>query len=155
MGICDGSNGASLLVEYSDDPTKTWNDPTHTWNNVSGVTGTLDVSGGDKPSGEFRTHGGVVAALGAVGLQNVNLNVVFQNSASSFLEFLTDSWDGTGTACFYLRWSYNQGASGALRRTAKVALMTNPFTGGDPANPIVSKQLAFVVDGVINRDAVT
>ncbi|MBE2198475.1 MAG: hypothetical protein IAE79_07670 [Anaerolinea sp.] len=155
MGICDGSSGARLLVQYSDDPSLAWNAVTHTWNDVSGVTGTLDVSGGDKPSGEFRTHNGVIAALGDVGLQNINLNVVFQNSASSFLEFLTDTWDGTEAACFYLRWAYNAGASGALRRTAKVALLTNPFTGGDPANPIVSKQLTLVVDGVINRDAVS
>jgi hypothetical protein len=156
MAICEGSSGADLLVEYSDDPSLTWNDVGHTWNEVNGVVGMLDVTGGDKEAAMKRTFGGnVIAGMTGAGLQNVVLDVVFENDANSFLEFLTDTWDGTGERCYYIRWSYNEGASGALRRTAKVALLTNPFTGGNAgdANP-VSKQLTHVVDGIIHRDAV-
>ena len=155
MSICSGDGGI-LKVEYSDDPSLAWNDAGHTWNNISGVTGVLDVTGGDKQAAEFRTHAGALTGLSSTGLKNINLNVAFQNASSSFLEFLTDSWDGTATTvCFFLRWSYNAGASGALRRTAKVALLTNPFTGGDPGSGApVTKQLTFVVDGDIERDAV-
>ena len=155
MSICDGDGGI-LKVEYSDDPSLAWNDGGHTWNDISGVTGVLDVTGGDKQAQEFRTHSGSLTGLSSSGLINVVLTAVFQNSTTSFLEFLTDSWDGTSsTFCFYIRWSYNAGASGALRRTAKVALLSNPFTGGDPGSGSpVTKQLTMVVDGVINRDTV-
>lgn len=154
MGICDGSSGASLLVQYSDDPSLAWNSGSHTWNSIVDVTGMLDVSGGDKTAEEKKTFGTAVAGLSGTGLQNIILDVVFENSTSSFLEFLTDSWDGTASdECFYIRWAYNDGASGALRRTAKVALLTNPFTGGDASSGApVSKQLTLVVDGIINRD---
>jgi len=153
MGICD-SNGADLLVEYSDEPDKTWNDATHTWNDVRSESGVLEVTGGDKPLNEVPTFGGPVANVGQRTVHQVALNVLFSNSTTSFLEFLTDTWDGTDDKCFYLRWSYNSGASGALRRTAKVALLTNPFTGGDPAGTVTAKNLTFAVDGIINRDTV-
>lgn len=154
-GICDGSSGSQLLIEYSDDPSLAYDDVGHTWNDVRDATGVLDVTGGDKQASEFRTHNGVKTGLSQAGLQNVNLAVVFENDAASFLEFLTDSWDGTGNVCFWLRWSYDNGASGALRRSAKVALLTNPFTGGDPSTGApVTKNLTFVVDDGIYRDAV-
>lgn len=155
MGICDGSNGADLLIQYSDDPTLAWDNAGHTWNDVRDAVGTLTVSGGDKQAGSFQTFNGLLAGVSQSGLQNVALNVVFENSTSSFMEFLTDTWDGTLTKCFFLRWAYNSGASGALRRTAKVVLLTNPFTGGSAGDGApVTKSLTFVVDGVINRDTV-
>ena len=155
MSICDGSSGADLLVQYSDDPSLAWDNGGHTWNDVRDAVGTLNVSGGDKQAGSFQTFNGQEAGVSQSGLLNVILNVVFRNSTTSFLEFLTDTWDGTLEKCFYLRWSYNAGASGALRRTAKLVLLTNPFTGGSAGdgNP-VTKQLTFVVDGVIYRDVV-
>lgn len=156
MSICEGSSGADLYVEYSADASLAWNDGGHTWVDVREVTGMLDVTGGDKEAAMKRTFGGnTKAGMTGPGLQNVVLDVVFENDANSFLEFLTDTWDGTGDRCYYIRWSYDNGATGALRRTAKVALLTNPFTGGDAnsADP-VSKQLSHVVDGIINRDAV-
>lgn len=155
MGICDGANGSKLLVQYSDDPTLAWNAVGHTWNDVRDVTGMLDVTGGDKTAEGKQTFNGLIAGMSPAGLINVVLNVVFENDAASFLEFLTDTWDGTDGECFWIRWAYNEGASGALRRTAKVALLTNPFTGGDPSSPIVHKDLTFVVDDGIYRDAVT
>lgn len=155
MGICDGSTGASLKVEYSDDPTLAWNSGSHTWNDIRGVTGMLDVTGGDKSAEGKQTFNGIIAGLSEAGLLNVVLNVVFQNSASSFLEFLTDTYDGTDSTCFWLRWSYNDGASGALRRTAKIALLTNPYTGGEAGSGApVSKDLSFVVDDGVYRDTV-
>lgn len=156
MGICDGASASDLLVEYSDDPTLAWNDVGHTWNDVSEVNGMLDVTGGDKEAGMKRTFGGnVKAGITGPGLQNVVLDVVFENSATSFLEFLTDTWDGTDDKCFWLRWSANQGASGALRLTAKVALLTNPHFGGDASSSEpISKQLTFVIDDGPYRDAV-
>lgn len=154
-GICDGSSGSKLKVEYSDDPSLAWNDVGHTWNVVTGVTGMLDVTGGDKPVGQKKVFNGVIAGLGQADLLNVELDVVFENSTTSFLEFLTDTYDGTDDTCFWLRWSYNEGASGALRRTAKVALSSNPYTGGDPNSPDpVSKQLTMAVDDGIYRDTV-
>ena len=155
MGICDGSTGASLLVQYSDDPSLAWNSGSHTWNDVRAVTGMLDVTGGDKSAEGKQTFNGLIAGLSEAGLLNVVLNVVFQNSASSFLEFLTDTYDGTDDTCFWIRSAYNDGASGALRRTAKVALLTNPYTGGDASSGApVSKDLTFVVDDGIYRDTV-
>jgi len=157
MSICDGSTGSNLKVEYSVDPTLVWNDAGHTWNEVTGVTGLLDVSGGEKPVGEKKVFNGVIAGIGQAGLLTVNLDVVFENSTTSFLEFITDTYDGTGTyTCFWLRWAYNAGASGALRRTAKVALAgDNPYTGGDPnSGDPVSRQLPLVVDDGIYRDTV-
>ncbi|NJN54080.1 MAG: hypothetical protein HC804_04575 [Anaerolineae bacterium] len=156
MSICDGASASELLVEYSDDPSLTWNSVSHTWVDVSGVNGMLDVTGGDKEAAMKRTFGGgVKAGVTGPGLQNVVLDVLFENDANSFLEFLTDTWDGTVDKCYFIRWSFNNGASGALRRTAKVVLLTNPHPGGDAnsAEP-VSKQLTHVVDGIINRDAV-
>lgn len=153
MGICD-SNGADLLVEYSDDPSLVYNDPGHTWNDIRDAIGVLDVTGGDKQSGSFQTFNGLKAGVSKPGLQNVNLTVAFENSTTSFLEFLTDSWDGTSEKCYWLRWSYNSGASGALRRSAKVTLQTNPFTGGNAGdgNP-VTKQLTHVTEQIY-RDVV-
>ena len=150
MGICDGSSGASLKVEYSDDPSLAWNSGSHTWNDVRGVTG------GDKSAEGKQTFDGIIAGLSAASLLNIVLNVVFQNSTTSFLEFLTDTYDGTENKCFWLRWSYNDGASGALRRTAKVALLTNPFTGGEAGSGApVAKDLTLVVDDGIYRDTVS
>lgn len=156
MGICDGASASDLLVEYSDDPSLAWDSGSHTWVEVNEVVGMLDVTGGDKESAMKRTFGGnVISGITGPGLQNVVLDVVFENSTTSFLEFLTDTWDGTEDKCYYLRWSFNGGADGALRRTAKVALLTNPHAGGDAssAEPI-SKQLTHVVDGIIHRDTV-
>jgi len=155
MGICDGSSGANLLIEYSDDPSLDWDDAGHTWNDVRDAVGTLTPSGGDKQAGSFQTFNGVETGLSKSGLKNIALNVVFRNAANSFLEFLTDTWDETSPPCFWLRWSYNGGAVGALRRTAKIALLTNPFTGGaaGDGNP-VTKSLTFVIDGDVYRDAV-
>jgi hypothetical protein len=155
MGICDGSTGASLKVEYSDNPTLAWDSASHTWTDVRAVTGMLDVTGGDKSAEGKQTFNGLIAGLSEAGLINIVLNVVFQNSETSFLEFLTDTWDGTDSTCFWLRWSYNEGATDALRRTAKIALLTNPFTGGDASSGApVSKDLTFVVDSGIYRDTV-
>lgn len=155
MSICDGSSGASLLVQYSDNPDLDWDDAGHTWNDIRAEVGMLDVTGGDKQAAEYRTFSTPKAGLSKRGLSNVNLTALFENSTTSFLEFLTDTWDGTEETCFWLRWAYDEGASGALRRTAKVALLTNPFTGGDASsgNP-VTKSLTFVVDGEIHRDTV-
>lgn len=155
MAICDGSTGADLLVEYSDEPTLAWDAGGHTWNDVRDAVGTLTPSGGDKQAGSFQTFNGLEAGVSQAGLQNLALNVVFRNSTTSFLEFLTDTWDGTLTKCFWLRWSYNSGATGALRRTAKVVLLTNPFTGGSAGDGApVTKSLNFVIDGQVYRDTV-
>lgn len=155
MGICDGSTGADLLVEYSDSYELDWDDVGHTWNDVRDAVGTLTPGGGDKQAGSFQTFNGLEAGISKAGLQNVALNAVFRNSTTSFLEFLTDTWDETLPKCFWLRWSYNSGAVGALRRTVKVALLTNPFTGGSAGdgNP-VTKNLNFVIDGKPYRDTV-
>lgn len=156
MGICDGSTGADLLVEYSDDPSLVYNDVGHTWVDIKDVSGTLDVTGGDKAITEKKTFGNPRVGLSQPGPLNVVLDVLFENDANSFLEYLTDLYDGTvANPCFWLRWSYAAGASGALRRTAKVAGSTNPFTGGNPDGTVVSKNMTFAVDdGVIYRDAV-
>lgn len=155
MGICDGGTGADLLVQYSDDPSLAWDAGGHTWNDVRDAVGTLTPSGGDKQAAGFQTFDGLEAGISKPGLMNLLMNVVFRNSTTSFLEFLTDTWDGTEGKCFWLRWSYNEGAAGALRRTAKIALLTNPFTGGEAGsgNP-VTKSLTFVIDGQIYRDVV-
>lgn len=158
MGFCD-ANGAELLVEYSDDPSLAWDAVGHTWTSVADAVGVLDVSGGDKQVAGFNTFDGTMqAGLSNRGIQNVSLTAVFENSTSSFLEYLTDTWDGTAAAgsCFFIRWSYNGGAAGALRRTAKVALLSNPFTGGDAnSGAPVTKQLTLAVDGEIQRDTVS
>ena len=155
MGICDGSTGASLLVQYSDDPSLAWNAVGHTWTDIRGVTGMLDVTGGDKAAEGKQTFNGIIAGLSEAGLLNIVLNVVFQNSETSFLEYLTDTYDGTEAACFWLRWAYNDGAEDALRRTAKIALLTNPYTGGEAGSGApVAKDLTFVVDDGIYRDVV-
>ena len=153
MGICD-SNGAEILVEYSDSYELAYNDGGHTWNDVRDAVGVLDVTGGDKTAAGFQTFNGLLAGVSKPGLQNVNLTVAFENDANSFLEFLTDTWDGTDNKCYWLRWSYNNGASGALRRTAKVVLLTNPFTGGNASdgNP-VTKQLTHATEQIY-RDVV-
>lgn len=154
MSICD-SSGAELLVEYSDDPSLDWDAAGHDWEEISEAVGVLDVSGGDKTAEEFRTFGAVYAGMSGRGMMNLVMEVVFKNATNSFLEYLTDTWDGTLTKCFYVRWAYNGGAVGALRRTAKVAMLTNPFTGGSAADGRpVTKSLTFAVDGDIKRDTV-
>lgn len=154
MGFKD-SNGADLVVEYSTDDSIPWNDVGHTWNNINAEAGTLDPSGGDRSTEAFFTFAGASVGLSDTGVIQIAMNVVFLNAATSFLEYITDTWDGTVTKTFYLRWTYNNGASGALRRTALVACLTNPFTGGDASSGApVTKSLTFAVDGVIHRDAV-
>lgn len=155
MSICDGSTGADLLVQYSDDPSLAWDSGSHEWEDVRDAVGTLSPTGGDKQAAGFQTFNGLEAGISKPGLQNLQLNVVFRNSTTSFLEYLTDTWDGTRGKCFWLRWAYNSGAAGALRRTVKIALLTNPFTGGEAGsgNP-VTKNLTFVIDGEVNRDTV-
>jgi hypothetical protein len=152
MGICD-VQGNKLKVEYSTDA-DSWNDSGATWTAVSDVVGMLDVTGGDKTASEYKTFSDTIAALDRPGVQNIQLTVVFQNSTSSFLETLTDTWDGTDPECLYLRWAYNEGADGALRRTAQAAMLTNPFTGGDASSSTpVTKQLTFATTE-IHRDTV-
>jgi hypothetical protein len=154
MSFCD-SNGAELLVQYSEDASLAWDAAGHTWQSAINAVGMLDVSGGDKSAETFYTFGGPQTGVSQRGTQNIAMNVLFKNAADSFLEFLTDTWDGTEGKCFYLRWAYANGATGALRRTARVALLTNPFTGGDSASGApVSKSLTFAVDGDIKRDTV-
>jgi hypothetical protein len=156
MAICD-VQGNKLKVEYSTTATA-WDTAAGggvTWPEVTDVTGFLDVTGGDKTVAEYKTFGKTVAAIDRSGVQNVQLDVLFENSTTSFLELMTDRWDGTTAGeCFFLRWSYNEGAAGALRRTAEVALLTNPFTGGDAnsAEP-VRKRLTFATTE-IHRDVV-
>jgi hypothetical protein len=156
MSICDGSTGSKLLVQYSTSASLDWNNVGHTWNDIRDVTGMLDVSGGDKTAEERKTFNGVKTGISQEGLINIILDVIFENDTSSFLEYLTDTWDGTSSECFWIRWAYNAGASGALRRTAKVALLTNPFTGGDPSSgaPLSKDGLTLVVDDGIYRDTV-
>lgn len=143
-----------LLIEYSDDATLAWNAAGHTWNDVSDVVGTLDPSGGDKPSETMQTFGDTIVSVGKSSAINIALNVVFKNSTTTFLKFLQDTWDGTDGEEFYIRWSYNEGAEGARRFTSKVILTTNPFTGSDAsaAGP-VTKNLTLVTDK-INPDVV-
>lgn len=152
MPLCD-VQGNKLKVEYSTDA-DSWNDGTATWTEVTDVTGLLDPTGGDKSVAQYKTFGKTVAAIDRPGVLNVNLEVLFANAVDSFLEFLTDTWDGTEVECFWLRWSYNEGAVGALRRTAQVALLTSPYTGGNAnsADP-VRKSLTFATTE-IHRDAV-
>jgi hypothetical protein len=152
MAMCD-VQGNKLKVEYSVNATS-WNQAGATWTAVTDVTGFLDVTGGDKTVSEYKTFGTVVAAIDRAGVQNIQLDVLFENSTTSFMETLTDTWDETDPECFYLRWSYNEGAAGALRRTAEVALLTNPFTGGDAnSSDPLRKRLTFATTK-INRDVV-
>jgi hypothetical protein len=152
MAICD-VQGNKLLVEYSvnaDD----WDDSDADWTPVSDVVGMLDVTGGDKTASEYKTFSSTIAAIDRPGVQNIQLTVVFQNDTDSFLETLTDTWDGTDPECLWLRWSYAEGAAGALRRTAQAALLTNPYTGGDAGSSApVTKQLTFATTE-IHRDTV-
>lgn len=154
-GICD-PQGKKLLVQYSLDVDKSYDDATHTWVDVSADSGMLDVSGGDKQASEYRTHGGLEVAVQAIsGMRNIQLDVVWRNSESSFLELLTSKWDGTTTEpCLWIRWAYASGASGALRRTAKCQLLTNPFTGGDPNSAEVLRKSLTFVTATIHRDTV-
>lgn len=154
MGICD-SNGADLMVEYSLSTDLAWNDGGHTWTEVSDVVGMLDVTGGERAMGEYKAFGKTYVGLSKPGAQTVTLDVVFKNALNTFLEKLTDLFDGTEESpCIYLRWSYANGASGSLRRTALCGLLGNPITGGsgDSGNPVV-KKLAFGTEEV-KRDTV-
>ena len=152
MSICDGSSGAKLKVEYSDDESLAWNDGGHTWNNVSDVSGRLNVSGGEISAEEYKAFTDLIIGFDEPGLLSVELDAVFKNVVNSFLEFITDEYEAR--TCWYLRWSYNSGNSGALRRTALVFCTTAPYTGGDAnsAQPVV-KSLTLVTD-TINRDTV-
>lgn len=155
MSICDGSTGASLLVQYSDNPDLAYNDGGHTWVDVRNVVGKLNHSGGDKTADGYRTFNGIETGLSQAALKNLGLDVVFKNSTTSFLEFLTDTYDGTEGVCFWLRWAANNGATGALRWTAKISLLTNPFPDFDAASgAAVVKSLNFVIDDGIYRDTV-
>jgi len=152
MSLCDGASGSTLLVQYSADPTLEWNNAGHTWTDIRDVAGQLDVGGGDRDVSEYKTFNGVVIGTTPPGMVDVNASIVFKNATNSFLEFLLDRW--TSGACFYLRWAYNSGATGALRRTALVKVVSNPHTGGDAnsAQPLV-KQVRFVTEQ-IRRDTV-
>ncbi|MCI0726425.1 MAG: hypothetical protein L0332_06840 [Chloroflexi bacterium] len=152
MSICDSSSGAKLKVEYSADESLPWNDPGHTWVAVTDVVGRLNPAGGDLSVEEYKTFGTTEVGVDSPGMVNIELDVVFKNGTTSFLEFITDEWEAE--TCFYIRWAYNEGAGGALRRTALVRLTTNPFTGGaaNSAAPVV-KSLTFVT-AKINRDTV-
>lgn len=152
MSICDGSSGAKLKVEYSNDESLPWNDPGHTWNVVSDVSGRLIPGGGEISAEEYKAFTEVYIGFDEPGMHTIELDAVFRNSTTSFLEFITDEYEAR--TCWFLRWSYNQGASDALRRTALVFCTTSPFTGGDAnsAAPVV-KSLTLVTDA-IERDTV-
>ena len=152
MGFTD-AKGAELKVEFSDNPNLAWNAGGHTWQEVSGELGKLDVSGGDKQAEEFKTFASTEISTSNPGMQNIALTAVFSNG-NNFLDYLTDTFDGTEGETFYLRWAYQKGATGAKRRTAKVRLLTNPFTGGDASSSApVQKNLTLVTD-FIHRDTV-
>lgn len=150
--MCD-AQGQKLKVEYSEDA-ETWDDGTATWAEVTGVSGMLDPTGGDKTVSEYRTFGRIVAATNRPGVQNIALEVLFENDTTSFLEFLTDTFDGTKPECFFLRWAYNEGAAGALRRTAQVKLLTNPFTGGNANSSDPLRKSLTLSTTEIHRDVV-
>jgi hypothetical protein len=153
MGFTD-AKGAELKVEFSDNPNLAWNSGSHVWTEISSELGKLDVSGGDKSAEEFKTFATTEISTSNPGMQNINLTAVFRNAANSFLDFMTDSWDGTEGETFYLRWAYQKGATGAKRNTAKVRLLTNPHTGGDASSSApVQKNLTLVTD-FIHRDTV-
>lgn len=152
MSICDASTGNALKVEYSLSPDLDWDDVGHTWVEVTAVAGRLLPSGGDRAAEAYRTFSTNIVGVGRPGAMNIALDVVFENDEASFLETLTDKFEDE--ECFYLRWAYNEGQTGALRRTAKVQVLTNPFTGGDASSaaPVVAS-LTLITDQ-IHRDAV-
>lgn len=153
MGFTD-AKGAELKVEFSNNPNLAWNAGGHTWEEISAEVGKLDVSGGDKQAEEFKTFASTEISTSNPGMQNIALTAVFRNALNTFLDYLTDTWDGTEGETFYLRWAYQKGATGAKRFTAKVRLLTNPFTGGDAASSApVTKNLTLVTD-FIHRDTV-
>lgn len=152
MSICDANTGNALKVEYSLSADLDWDDVGHTWTAVTNVTGRLAPSGGERAMEQYRTFGTTLVGVGHPGAMNIALDVVFENDESSFLETLTDKWEAE--ECFYLRWAYNEGASGALRRTAKVQILSNPYTGGDASSaaPVVAS--TTLATDTIHRDTV-
>lgn len=156
MGIVD-NKGNKLKVEISWDGTLAWDAVGHTWSVVSADSGVLDISGADRSFGEFKTHAGTIASYSEGGLVDINLTVVHRNATGSTLEKMLDRFDGTESEPrFFIRWAYDEGASGALRRTALVILQTNPLTGADPSSATpVTKQLTMKTTMEdIHRDAV-
>lgn len=153
MSLCDGATGAKLLVQYSGDSTLEWNNAGHVWTDIRNVTGQVEVGGGERDVSEYKTFGVPQIGTTEPGMIDINISVVFQNAQNSFLEFLTDRWESG--QCFFLRYAYNNGAAGALRRTSSLAkVVSNPLTGGDAnsAQPLV-KQIKLVC-ATINRDVV-
>jgi len=146
-GMCD-SNGADILVQYSDSPELDFDDAGHTWVDIRPEVGKLEVSGGDKPTNEFKAFNTTYVNVGAPGAQTILLSTVFKNDTNSFMKFLEETWDGTRDKCYWIRWAYNNAASGSLRYSAKVALLTNPYPGGDANGTVVSKDFNHVTEKV-------
>jgi len=152
MSICD-ANGAELLVQYSDQPDLAYDSGSHTWVDIRDVIGKVEPSGGDKSTSEFKTFNGVKVNVSKPGAQNIMLSVAFENDANSFLNFLQDTWNEVEDKCYWIRWAYNNGATGSQRRSAKVVLLTNPYTGGAADGTVVTKDLNHVTE-VIYSDVV-
>jgi hypothetical protein len=119
---------SDCLIEYSEDGV--------TWEECSPVMTALEVTGGERLTGEVLTFNADSHVLGTGARQPVTINgrVVFQNNGLSFWQTLNDAYEDNSD--FWLRWFPNGGAEGDIgHQTNEGRIIAQPLAAqGEASN---------------------
>lgn len=112
-----------------------------TWTVISGATASVEVSGGDRQTGEVYTFAGDTALL-TVGKREpieVTVKIVYSEGTSEAFEIVRAAYEA-GTALF-VRWSPRGGLSGQARYTSTEGRVTSfGYPAGEVgAGPILTE----------------
>jgi hypothetical protein len=135
------TNLKNVVVEISKDNTE--------WTNISGTFNSIDISGGERDTGEVYTAEGDMPIVGAgkMKMTKCKLKVVYTESQTEAWRTFFDAYtDGTDV---YLRYAPKGNDSGNLRFTSGKGFVTAPvYPTGDvaEAKPVLC-ELEFVCPG--------
>jgi hypothetical protein len=112
----------------------------NSWVDVSGFANSVEISGGERETGNAYTFDGDTAIIkaGKRGPLTVTVRGVYTETADKFYDETVDAY--TAGSSFYVRWSPGGGDSGDLGFTTSAGIVkNNPYPGGatDDATPVM------------------
>lgn len=126
-----------------------------TWTDISGFANSIEVSGGDRQTGETYTFDGDTAII-AVGKREpweITLKVVYTEGVNEPFEVVRAAYE-SGTS-LYVRWSPKGGASGSFQYTSAAGVVTavtypsGEAGSGDPLLVEFTVKVPGIVKGTV------
>jgi hypothetical protein len=122
-----------------------------TWTDVSGYANAVQISGGERQTGEVFTFDGntPIVKYGKLGFLSVTISGVYTEEASKLYAMAKTAYEA-GSA-LYARWSPGGGDSGDYLYTTSVGTVINPpYPGGSADTPD-----AILVEITMNVGSIT